>query len=98
MEMLNHSSMNGVTIITISRREQRMKQSGGLIHFPASNHQDSDAAQKVRPNAAASIRTVNVERSEKQCHKVKEGAGFSATCWPWGNKTEMLITIWIIIL
>lgn len=34
MEMLNHSSMNGVTIITISRGEQRMKQSGGFISLP----------------------------------------------------------------
>lgn len=55
-----------------------MKQSGAFVNFPASNHQDSRAAQRVRPKAIL-ICTMNVQHCGKKCYKAKEGTGFSAT-------------------
>lgn len=55
-----------------------MRQSGGLINFPASNHQDSDPAQREKPKAI-SIYAIGVQHSVMECHKAKEETGCSAT-------------------
>lgn len=55
-----------------------MRQSGRLINFPASNHQDSDPAQGERPKVI-SIYAMNVYHSEMKCQKAMEETGCSAT-------------------